>query len=310
MNPDAIKAAYQRIAPHVRRTPVLDLPAGALGPFPVSMKLEFLQHTGSFKPRGAFNNLLSRAIGDAGIAAASGGNHGAAAAFAARQLGHEAHIFVPTISDPVKIERIKSYGAAIHVEGADYAAALALCDDHCRRTGAVSVHAYDAPETIAGQGTVGLEWSAQADHLDTVLVAVGGGGLIAGIAAWFAGKARVVGVEPVLAPTLHSALAAGGPVDIEARSLANDSLGARRSGNLVHQIAAQWVDQVVLVEDAAIPAAQAHLWRDYRIASEPGGATAFAALLSGAYRPAEGERLGILLCGANVQLAGLDSTLA
>jgi len=310
MNAAEIRLAYDRIRPHVRQTPVLELPVGSLGDFPVSMKLEYLQHTGSFKPRGAFNTLLSHDIPAAGIAAASGGNHGAAAAYAARALVHAADIFVPEISDPVKIERIRSYGANVHVGGGDYAEALIRCDAHCAKTGAFSIHAYDAPATIAGQGTTGLEWQNQSGELDTVLVAVGGGGLIAGIAAWFAGKkTRVIGVEPTGCPTLHAALEAGAPIEITPKSIAADSLGARSAGGLVYDIAKDHIDRVVLIEDQAIKDAQKDLWQNYRIATEPGGAAAYGALLSDAYKPEPGERLGILVCGANVQLPALDQTV-
>jgi threonine dehydratase len=301
-----IDAAAARIAGHVRVTPVMDVAGDMFGhDTPVSFKLEFLQHAGSFKPRGAFNTLLSRPMPPAGVAAASGGNHGAAVAYAAGRLGHKARIFVPEISSPAKVEAIRRFGAEAVVEGARYADALAACDAHVARTGALSIHAYDAAATIAGQGTLMREWQAQAPDLDTVLIAVGGGGLIAGTAAFAQGCVKVVGVEPEGSRALHAALAAGGPVDVEVNSVAADSLGARNVGSRVHAIAAAHVDHVVLVPDAAILAAQAMLWRDFRIAAEPGGATALAALLSGAYRPAKGERLGILLCGANVDLAKL-----
>lgn len=303
---DDIKAAYGRISNHVRRTPVMTLPSAATGlPYSLAIKLELLQHAGSFKPRGAFNNLLSREVGDAGVVAASGGNHGAAVAYAARALGHRADIFVPAISDPVKIDRVRSYEAQVHVDGDRYADALALSREHQRKTGAIDIHAYNADATIAGQGTVGLEWSQQVPDLDTVLVAVGGGGLISGIAAWFEESVRVVGIEPVGSCALQAALDAGGPVDVSVNSVAADSLGAANVGQRVHDIAERYVDHVVLVEDDAITDAQKRLWAEFRIAAEPGGATAMAALWSGAYQPEPGETVGVLACGGNVDLAKL-----
>ena len=240
IGPDDIRAAYARITPHVRRTPLMRIDARDFGitlDQPLTLKLEFLQHTGSFKPRGAFNNLLSRKVPAAGVAAASGGNHGAAVAYAAQQLGHKATIFVPDVSAPVKIARIKSYGADTRVGGARYADALEACEAFIAQSGALSVHAYDAAETIAGQGSVGLEWQEDARELDTVLVAVGGGGLIAGIAAWYGRRVKVVGVEPEGSRALHASLEAGGPVDVTVESVAADSLGARNTGQLVYDIA-------------------------------------------------------------------------
>jgi threonine dehydratase len=305
---DDIRAAYARIQPHVRRTPVIRANAGDFGaPLdrPLALKLEFLQHTGTFKPRGAFNNLLSRAVPAAGVAAASGGNHGAAVAYAAQRLGHKATIFVPDVSSPVKIARIKSYGADTRVGGARYADALDACNAFIATSGALSVHAYDAAETIAGQGTVGLEWEEDAGDLDTVLVAVGGGGLIAGIAAWYGRRVKVVGVEPEGSRALHASLEAGRPVDVSVESIAADSLGARNTGQLVFDIARKNVDHVALVPDDAIVAAQHLLWDRLRVAAEPGGAAALAALLSGCYKPRADEKVGVLLCGANVDLAKL-----
>jgi len=295
-----IAAAAERIRPHVRLTPLLDCSAGDFGlTLPISLKLEFLQHTGSFKPRGAFNTLLSTTVPAAGVAAASGGNHGAAVAYAARTLGHRAKIFVPEISSPIKIARIRQAGADIVVEGARYSDALALCEAYIAETGALSIHAYDAAATIAGQGTVGLEFDRQKPDLDTVLVSVGGGGLIAGIAAWFEDAVRVIGVEPEGSCALHAALQAGGPVDVSVDSVAADSLGAKNTGARVHAIAERYVNEVVLVPDEAIVAAQKRLWAECQIISEPGGATALAALMCGAYRPKAGERVGVLVCGAN-----------
>jgi threonine dehydratase len=301
----AIEAAHARIAPHIRRTPAWTLP-GAFGhDGPVSLKLEFLQHAGSFKTRGAFNTLLSHPTPQAGVAAASGGNHGAAVAYAAKQLGLKARIFVPEISSPAKIAVIRSHGAEVVIGGERYADAQEACDLFVAESGALRVHPFGADTTIAGQGTVGLEWEQDAPPLDTVLVAVGGGGLISGIASWWKDRVKVVGVEPEGSRALHAALEAGGPVDVMVHSVAADSLGARNTGDLVYGICRDAVDRVTLVEDEAIRHAQALLWRDWRMATEPGGAAALAALVSGAYKARPGERVGVLLCGANVDLIKL-----
>jgi threonine dehydratase len=300
---DSISAASQRIAPFVRKTPVIELPQGALGGdwVPI-LKLEFLQHAGSFKARGAFNNLLSLPVGAAGVAAASGGNHGAAVAYAARVLGYPARIFVPEISAPAKVAAIRRFGAEVVIGGARYDDAQAACDAFVAETGALKVHPFASGETIAGQGSVAREWPG---NIDTVLVAAGGGGLISGIALWWAGKVRVVGVEPEGSCALHAALAAGGPVDVTVNSVAADSLGARNVGRLVFDVCRDRVDHVALVADTAITATQRQLWQDFRMAVEPGGAAALAAATSGAYVPQPGERVGILLCGANVDLERL-----
>ncbi|CAM5761076.1 serine/threonine dehydratase [Bosea minatitlanensis] len=302
-----IEEAAARIAGQARVTPVMRLGPGALGTAAdVSLKLECLQHAGSFKTRGAFNNLLSLAVPAAGVSAASGGNHGAAVAYAAMKRGVKATIFVPEISPAAKIEAIRRFGAEVVVGGAQYDDAQAACDRFVAETGALKIHPFAAKETIAGQGTLGREWDLQESDLDTVLVAVGGGGLISGIASWFAGsKVKVVGVEPEGSRALQAALEAKGPVEVNVASVAADSLGARNVGGLVYEACNGTVDHVALVPDAAITAAQAALWRDMRLAVEPGGAAAFAALASGAYRPAKGERLGVLVCGANVDLAKL-----
>jgi threonine dehydratase len=296
-----IEAAERLIRPHIRRTPVIEIDAGDFGlkMEPLRFKLEFLQHSGSFKARGAFNSLLSREIPKAGVAAASGGNHGAAVALAAGRLGVPAKIFVPTVASPAKVAQIRSYGTDLVIGGDRYVQALAACEDFVRESGALNIHAYDQPETMRGQGTVGLELEAQAPDLDTLLVAVGGGGLIAGIAAWFQGRVKIVGVEPELAPTLTKALAAGRPVDAEAGGIAADSLAPKRIGERVYPIAERHVAGTVLVEDGAIAGAQKELWRALRIVAEPGGAAAMAALLSRRYVPKIGERVGVLLCGAN-----------
>ena len=266
------------------------------------LKLEFLQHTGSFKPRGAFANLLTRSAPEAGVVAASGGNHGVAVAYAAMRLGIRATIFVPTVASPAKLERIRGYGAELVVGGERYADALTASEAFAAHTGALPVHAYDQPETLLGQGSVGLEIEADVPDIDTLLVAVGGGGLIGGIAAWYAGRIRIVAVEPELAPTLHDALAAGQPVDAPAGGIAADSLAPRRVGALMFPIAQRFVERAVLVSDEAIRDAQQRLWSALRIVAEPGGAAAVAALISGRYRPAPGERVAVLLCGANTDV--------
>ncbi len=306
VGPADIAAARERIRPFVRKTPTIGwTPPGT--DTAASVKLECLQHAGSFKPRGAFNNLLSRQVPAAGVAAASGGNHGAAVAFAAARLGHRARIFVPEIASAPKVEKIRAAGAEVVVGGARYADALAACEAYQAETGAIGIHAYDSAPTVAGQGTVGLEWEEDEADLDTVLVAVGGGGLIAGIAAWYAdrGRTRVVGVEPEGSSCLAAALHDGRPVDVEVESIAADSLGAKRCGEIAFSVSVATGVAVVRVPDAAIVAAQRLLWRDLQLAVEPGGATAAAALVSGAYATVPGERVGILACGANVDPATL-----
>lgn len=298
---DQVTAIERVIRPYVRHTPTITVEAHDFGldAPPFVLKLEFLQHTGSFKPRGAFANLLTRPAPAAGVAAASGGNHGAAVAYAAMKLGIRATIFVPRITSPAKMERIRSYGAELVVAGDRYADALAASEDFIARTGALAVHAYDRAETMIGQGTVGLEIEGDAPNIDTLLVAVGGGGLVGGIAAWYAGRIRIVAVEPELAPTLHDALAAGCPVDAPAGGIAADSLAPRRIGELTFPIARRFVERSVLVSDEAIRSAQRALWTTLRVIAEPGGAAALAALLSRAYRPTPGECIAVLLCGAN-----------
>jgi len=296
-----IAATATLIAPYIRRTPMMSVESADFGldGGRLELKLELLQHTGSFKPRGAFASLLLRQIPEAGVVAASGGNHGAAVAYAAMKLGVPAKIFVPRVASPSKIERIRSYGADLVVGGERYADALAESEAWVTRSGALPVHAYDQVQTLLGQGSVGMEIEAQAPGIDTLLVAVGGGGLIGGIAAWFGGKVKVVGVEPETAPTLYRALEAGEPVDAEAGGIAADSLAPRRVGQLMFPIAQRHVDQVVLVPDEAIAQAQTMLWRVLRLAAEPGGAAAFASLLSGRYRPKADERVAVLVCGSN-----------
>lgn len=272
----------------------------------LTLKLELLQHTGSFKTRGAFANLLGREIPAAGVVAASGGNHGVAVAYAAGKLGKPVRIFVPTVASPAKMERIRGYGAGLVVTGERYADALAASETWAAESGAMPVHAYDQPETMLGQGSVGLEFAEQAPGLDSLLVAVGGGGLIGGIAAWYAGRVALVGVEPEAAPTLARALEAGRPVDSPAGGIAADSLAPRQVGRLMFPLAQQYVRSVVLVPDSAIQEAQRVLWRVLRVATEPGGAAAMAALLSGRYQPRPGEHVGVLVCGANTTAVNFD----
>ncbi len=301
MTRQAIIDTRARIAPYVRRTPIIEMDAAEFD-LPASrlvLKLELMQHSGSFKARGAFASLLTEPVPAAGIAAASGGNHGAAVAFAARALGHRARIFVPKVSSPAKIDRIRSYGADLVVEGDRYADALALCEAWCARTGARSIHAYDQPGTLLGQGTLGLEIEQQAPELDTLLVAVGGGGLIGGILAAYDGRIRIVGVEPDGAPSLHMALAAGRPVEAPQGSIAADSLAPKQVGGIMFPLAQRLVPSVVLVGDDDIRQAQALLWDRLRIVAEPGGAAALAALTSQRYAPRSGERVGIVVCGGN-----------
>lgn len=289
------------IRPYIRLTPVAELTGADFGlpAFPLTLKLELFQHAGSFKTRGAFTNLLTRAIPAAGVVAASGGNHGAAVAYAAMRLGVKARIFVPTVSSPAKVKRIRGYGADLVVGGDRYADALAASQAWVAQSGALPVHAFDQEETLLGQGTLALELSRQAPGLDTLLVSVGGGGLIGGIAAWCGGTPRVIGVEPEAAPTLTRALAAGKPVDAEAGGIAADSLAPRRVGELMFPIAQAHVARVLLVSDPAIRQAQEALWEALRIVAEPGGAAAFSALLSRAYVPAPGERVGVVVSGGN-----------
>jgi threonine dehydratase len=305
----AIERVHRTIAPYIRVTPVVETSGADFGaaPFPLTIKLELLQHAGSFKTRGAFANLLLRHPPAAGVVAASGGNHGAAVAYAAMRLKMPARIFVPTVSSPAKIDRIRSYGADLTVGGERYAEALAASIEWASTSGALQVHAFDQMETIAGQGTLGLELSAQAPALDTVLVAVGGGGLIGGVAAWYASSTRVVGVEPEGAPTLSEALKAGRPVDAPTGSVAADSLAPRQVGALMFPIAQAHIERVVLVTDDAIRKAQRALWEGLRVVAEPGGCAAFSALLSGAYRPAPGERVGVVVSGANTTAVDFGS---
>lgn len=308
--PEDIASALSRIADRVRRTPIVrcgptDLPASLPIDAPVTLKLEQMQHTGSFKARGAFNALLAGPVPAAGVIAASGGNHGAAVAFAARALGARAEIFVPEISHPAKQARLRGYGAEVHVVGRDFAEALEACEARRAETGARLLHAYDQPDILAGQGTCALEWVEQAPELDSLLIAVGGGGLIGGCAAALAGAKRIVAVETEGTPALNRALAAGAPTAVEVSGLAADSLGARTVGALAFVAATRFAVESVLVTDAAVQAAQRWLWDSLRQAAEPGGAAALAALLGGAYQPTPGERVGVLVCGSNMDPTSL-----
>ncbi len=305
----AVETAATRIAGRVRSTPVMVLERGAFGLDAVrglALKLESLQHAGSFKPRGALNRVLAAGMPPAaGLVAASGGNHGAAVAWVARLLGLPAEIFVPAIASPAKIRRLRDFGATVHVGGASYSEALAACEASRSESGALAVHAYDDPDVVAGAGTLAREFEQQAGTPDSVLVAVGGGGLLGGLLAWWGGRVRVIAVESTGCPTLNSALAAGQPVDVAVSGLVADSLGARRIGALGWQLARRYPVTSLLVDDDAIRNAQHALWRDLRVVAEPGGATALAALLSGAYRPANGERVGVIVCGGNADLSAL-----
>jgi threonine dehydratase len=299
-----IQNAARRIVTHVRRTPVIALEEQAFGvDAKIFFKLECLQHTGSFKPRGAFNCILSAKVPPAGVIAASGGNHGAAVAYAAQKLSYPAEIFVPVITPKNKVDRLRQYGASIKITGNNYSEALAASRERGKETGAIPIHAYDDVHVLAGQGTLAMEFEEQVRGLDSVLIAVGGGGLIGGAAAWYQERIRVISVEPERAPTLHNALAAGKVVEVETGGVAADSLGARSVGNLMFPMAQKFVTQSLLVTDEQIVNAQKLLWQNLRLIAEPGGATALAAVISGVYKPHAGERVGVVLCGSNAELA-------
>jgi threonine dehydratase len=302
VNRDDIQRAMQRIDRYMRRTPITELDRGEAR---VVIKLESMQRTGSFKARGAFNSLLAKPVTGRGVITASGGNHGAAVAYAAHKLGVRSEIFVPTVTSPVKLARLREYAAAVTVTGNVYADAYEASLIRAEETKARYIHAYDQPEVIAGQGTVALELETQAPDLDTLLVSVGGGGLLAGCISWYEQSIRIVAVEPSRAPTLAKALEAGRPVDVDVSGIAADSLGARRVGQLMFPLAQQFLDHVVLVEDSDIAMAQALLWSSMRLVVEPGGAAALAALTAGRYRPAAGEKVGVVVCGGNADLSRL-----
>ncbi len=300
-----IDSAAARIAPHVRRTPVIEIAGAELGLPDVRLllKLEVLQHTGSFKARGAFNRLLSADVPEVGVLAASGGNLALGVAFAARELGHRAEIFVPASTPTMKVRRLHDLGAQVVQIGEVYDEAREAADQRALETSALVVHAYDQPQIVAGAGTIGRELQQQAPDLETVLVAVGGGGLIGGTAAWLREEANVVAVEPEGCPTLSRALAAGKPVHVEVGGLAKDSLGASRIGDIGFASASRWVSESVLVSDASIKRAQWLLWNRLRVIAEPGGATALAALVSGDVRRRPDERVAVLVCGGNTDPA-------
>ena len=308
VNPQHISRCEQLIRPYIRRTPVIRIDGADVGlkSGSLCLKLELFQHSGSFKARGAFANLLTRKVPASGVVAASGGNHGAAVAYAAMTLKVPAKIFVPSVSSPAKVARIRDYGADLVIEGDRYADALAASEAWVQKTGAMPVHAFDQDETMLGQGTIGMELDDQAPEIDTLLVSVGGGGLIAGMAAWYASRIKVVGVEPFAAPTLTRALEAGHPVDAEAGGLAADSLAPRRVGHRVFPIAKRHVHNVVCVADDAILAAQKRLWQVLRVVAEPGGAAALSALLCGAYLPKSGERVAVIVSGGNTTAVDFD----
>ena len=308
---DDITDAAHRIAPHVRETPLWRLPSRALGlpadapEFELLLKLEHLQRSGSFKARGMFNRMLSNPIPQAGVIAASGGNAGIATALAAQALGVRAEVYVPSAISPAKRDKLITLGAHLVIAGDVYADALLACEARQRETGALMMHAYDQSEVVAGAGTLAREIEAQGGTPDAVLVSVGGGGLIAGIAAWFAGRCRVVALEPELAPTLHRAREAGRPVDVAVSGIAADALGARRIGSIAWHLTQRHVAQAVLLDDAAIRAAQRFLWTELKLAVEPAAALPLAALQTGAIRPRAGEALCLIVCGANLDVATL-----
>ena len=295
------------IRPHVRRTPILEVDGADFGldSITIILKLELFQHAGSFKARGAFTNMLTREVGPAGVVAASGGNHGVAVAFAAMKLGRPATVFVPSVASPAKVDRIRSYGAELVIAGDRYADSLEASEAWTTKSGAMPIHAYEGDETLLGQGTLGLEFEEQDPKLDSLLVAVGGGGLIGGVAAWYQDRVKLIAVEPVEAPTLNLALNAGRPVDSPAGGIAADSLAPRQVGQQMFPIAQKFVNSSILVSDEEIIAAQKRLWETVRVAAEPGGAAAFAGLLSGRYKPARGERVGVIVCGGNTDKVSL-----
>jgi threonine dehydratase len=293
VTPDDVEAAAERIGPYVRTTPVIE-DGGLL------LKLELLQHAGSFKPRGAFNRVLGAGrLPAAGLIAASGGNHGAALAYVGRRLGVAAEIFIPSTSPAIKVANIERFGARLTIVEGYYDDAQRAAEERAIESGALMVHPFDHPATIAGQATMGRELDGQVGPFDTLLVATGGGGFIAGQAAWFRQRVRIVSVEPETSACLHAARRAGHPVDVAVSGLAADSLGAGRLGAAPWTVVQRFVDDAVLVHDDDIRRAQRELWADLRLVVEPGGAAALAAVRSGAYRPEPGERVVVVLCGSN-----------
>lgn len=308
---ERIQATERIIRPHIRRTPILEVDGAEFGldSIKIVFKLELFQHSGSFKARGAFTNMLTREVPAAGVVAASGGNHGAAVAYAAMKLRKPATIFVPSVASPAKLNRIRRYGAELVIAGDRYAESLEASEEWRAKSGALPIHAYEAIETLLGQGTLGMELEEQAPNLDSLLVAVGGGGLIGGVAAWYQDRVKMVAVEPTAAPTLDYALRAGQPVDAPAGGIAADSLAPRQVGQLMFPIAQSYVREVVLVSDDEIVEAQKSLWETVRVAAEPGGAAAFAALLSGRYKTQPGERVGVIVCGGNTDKVLLSAQI-
>jgi len=300
---ERIQATERVIRPHIRRTPILEVGGFEFGidSIKIVFKLELFQHAGSFKARGAFTNMLTREVPAAGVVAASGGNHGAAVAFAAMKLGKPATIFVPSVASKAKLDRIRGYGAELIIAGDRYAESLEASEVWMKQSGALPIHAYEGDETLLGQGTLGLELEEQDPEIDSLLVAVGGGGLIGGVAAWYQKRVKVIAVEPTEAPTLQLALKAGRPVDSPAGGVAADSLAPKQVGQQMFPIAQRYVESSLLVEDSEILDAQKRLWDATRIIAEPGGATAFAGLLSGRYKPEPGERVGVIVCGGNTE---------
>ena len=300
---ERIQATEKTIRPHIRRTPIVEIDGADIGldANQIVLKLELLQHAGSFKARGAFTNLLTREVPPAGVVAASGGNHGAAVAYAAMKLAKPATIFVPSVASKAKQERIRGFGAELVITGDRYAESLEASEKWTVQSGALPIHAYEGTETLLGQATLGLELEEQDPRIDSLLVAVGGGGLIGGVAAWYQNRIKVVSVEPTEAPTLHLALNAGRPVDSPAGGIAADSLAPRQVGQQMFPIAQQFVSESILVSDEEILEAQKRLWQSARIIAEPGGAAAFAGLLSGRYKPKPGERVGVIVCGGNTE---------
>jgi threonine dehydratase len=304
---ERIQATERVIRPYIRRTPILEVSGEEFGldSIKIIFKLELFQHSGSFKARGALTNLLTRDVPAAGVVAASGGNHGVAIAFAAMKVGKPATIFVPSVASPAKMDRIRAYGAELIIAGDRYADSLEASEAWVAQSSALAIHAYEGTETLSGQGTLGMELEGQDPKLDSLLVAVGGGGLIGGVASWYQNRIKLVAVEPFAAPTLHRALSNGHPVDSPAGGIAADSLAPRQVGQQMFPIAQQYVKEVVLVTDEEIVEAQKRLWESVRVVAEPGGAAAFAALLSGRYKAARGERVGVIVCGGNTDSVDL-----
>ncbi|SFO12715.1 threonine dehydratase [Variovorax sp. PDC80] len=308
-----IDSAWQRLNERsghfLRQTPLWKLPAAALGVAApgaeVWLKLEHLQVSGSFKARGMMNRLLANGIPESGVIVASGGNAGIATAAAARALGVRCEVYLPGVSPEAKRARLRALGAEVVVVGQLYPDALAACLARQAETGALLTHAYDQPEVVAGAGTLGREIEAQGGLPDAVLVSVGGGGLIGGLAGWFERRARVIALEPEGAPTLFRAREAGAPVDVEVGGIAADSLGARRIGAIAWDIAQRHVADALLLSDEAIRAAQQWLWKEMKLAVEPAAALPLAALQTGAYVPRAGEKVCLIVCGANVDPASV-----